>query len=55
MMPKDQFERRPNAELVARALNSLGVEAVVNERHDITLGGAKMSIFLDQRNSIAES
>lgn len=43
MVPKDNFDRRPNAELVARALNSLGVDAVVNERSDITLQGSKMS------------
>lgn len=43
LIPKDMFERRPNAELVARALNSLGVDAKVNERNDITLDGFKMS------------
>jgi len=43
LIPKVMFERRPNAELVARALNSLGVDAKVNERNDITLDGFKMS------------
>lgn len=43
LIPKDMFERRPNAELVARALNTLGVDAKVNDRNDITLDGFKMS------------
>ncbi|KAL7413024.1 hypothetical protein BDY24DRAFT_71388 [Mrakia frigida] len=43
LIPKDMFERRPNAELVARALNTLGVDAKVNDRNDITLDGFKIS------------
>lgn len=44
MVPKDIFDRRPNAELVTRALQALGVPAEVNHRSDITLDGAKMSL-----------
>lgn len=44
MVPKDIFDRRPNAELITRALRSLGVPAEVNHRSDITLEGSKMSI-----------
>jgi lipoate-protein ligase A len=43
MVPKDIFDRRPNAELITRALRSLGVPAEVNHRSDITLEGSKMS------------
>jgi lipoate-protein ligase A len=43
LIPKDSFSRRPNALLVARALQSLSVPAEVNERNDITLDGFKIS------------
>ncbi|KAI5476476.1 hypothetical protein MNV49_007723 [Pseudohyphozyma bogoriensis] len=42
-VPREQFERRVNAELVARALNELKVPAEVNERNDIVVEGFKMS------------
>ncbi|CDZ98583.1 Lipoate-protein ligase A [Phaffia rhodozyma] len=32
LIPKDSFDRRPNAELVARALNTLNVDARLNNR-----------------------
>lgn len=41
-MPRLQFERRKNAEMVARALNELSIEAVVNERNDICVEGFKI-------------
>lgn len=43
LIPKDSFSRRPNALLVARALQSLSVPAEVNDRNDITLDGFKIS------------
>ncbi|SCZ91813.1 BZ3500_MvSof-1268-A1-R1_Chr5-3g08153 [Microbotryum saponariae] len=42
-VPRLEFERRTNAELVARALNNLGIEAYVNERNDICVDSFKMS------------
>ncbi|KIO31047.1 hypothetical protein M407DRAFT_68553 [Tulasnella calospora MUT 4182] len=45
MVPRASFERRPNAELVARAVASLGPPAWVNERNDIVVEGFKMSFW----------
>ncbi|KAG0011061.1 Biotin/lipoate A/B protein ligase [Entomortierella chlamydospora] len=45
MMPREVFDRRTNVELVCRALQELDIPAVVNERHDITLDGKKISLF----------
>ncbi|KPV76787.1 uncharacterized protein RHOBADRAFT_12541, partial [Rhodotorula graminis WP1] len=42
-VPRTEFDRRSNAELVTTGLNSLGVPAYVNERHDICVDGFKMS------------
>lgn len=42
-VPRLQFERRINAELVARALVNLHIPAQVNERNDICVEGFKMS------------
>lgn len=52
MVPKDIFDRRPNAELVTRALRSLGVPAEVNHRSDITLEGSKMSMSSESKLSL---
>ncbi|GAA5933360.1 hypothetical protein JCM3775_000666 [Rhodotorula graminis] len=41
-VPRTEFDRRSNAELVTTGLNSLGVPAYVNERHDICVDGFKM-------------
>ncbi|KAG9003338.1 Biotin/lipoate A/B protein ligase [Tulasnella sp. 427] len=43
MVPRTSFQRRPNAELVARAVASLGPPAGVNERNDIVVDGFKMT------------
>lgn len=43
MVPRTSFQRRPNAELVARAVSSIGPPAEVNERNDIVVDGFKMS------------
>lgn len=43
MVPRTSFQRRPNAELVARAVSSLGPPAEVNERNDIVVEGFKVS------------
>ncbi|ORY90879.1 hypothetical protein BCR35DRAFT_108826 [Leucosporidium creatinivorum] len=42
-VPREQFERRINAELVARALNEVKIPANVNERNDICVEGFKVS------------
>ncbi|GAA5997015.1 putative lipoate--protein ligase [Rhodotorula paludigena] len=48
-VPREEFDRRSNAELVTAGLNELDVPAFVNERHDIVVDGFKMSFrsFLD--------
>ncbi|GJN87773.1 hypothetical protein Rhopal_000728-T1 [Rhodotorula paludigena] len=42
-VPREEFDRRSNAELVTAGLNELDVPAFVNERHDIVVDGFKMS------------
>lgn len=42
-MPRAEFNRRTNAELVCRALHQLDIPAEVNERHDIVVQGQKVS------------
>ncbi|TNY24189.1 Lipoyltransferase and lipoate-protein ligase [Rhodotorula diobovata] len=42
-VPRAEFDRRSNAELVTRGLQSLDVPAHVNERHDICVEGFKVS------------
>ncbi|KAI9251211.1 hypothetical protein BY458DRAFT_536151 [Sporodiniella umbellata] len=42
-MPREQFSRKANAELVARSLNELDIPANVNERHDIVVDDHKVS------------
>ncbi|KAI8924043.1 hypothetical protein BC831DRAFT_416589 [Entophlyctis helioformis] len=42
-MPRDEFDRRKNAEMVGRALQRIQVPAQVNERHDIVVDGRKVS------------
>lgn len=46
-IPRTSFDRRTNAELVARGIVSLGVDAYVNERNDVTVGGFKIRFFLN--------
>ena len=43
-VPRNDFERRTNADMVARALNSLDVQAYVNDRNDICVDKYKMSL-----------
>ena len=43
-LPRAAFDRHRTARIVQRALVSLGIEAEVNERNDICVGGFKMSI-----------
>ena len=42
-VPRLQFERKTNAELVVRALNGLEIPAFVNDRNDICVDKFKMS------------
>lgn len=42
-IPRTAFDRRTNAELVARGLATLGVPASVNERNDVAVDKFKMS------------
>ncbi|SCV72713.1 BQ2448_4250 [Microbotryum intermedium] len=54
-VPRLEFKRRTNAELVARALNKLGIEAYVNERNDICVDSFKMSLWhLQPRVALSE-
>lgn len=43
LMPKRGFDRRGNLAPVVRALRRTGIEARVNDRHDISAGGRKVS------------
>ncbi|OMJ11166.1 Lipoate-protein ligase A [Smittium culicis] len=40
-MPRENFDRDMSAILVSSALNSVGIPATVNKRHDITVDGFK--------------
>lgn len=42
-IPRTAFDRRTNAELVARGLATLGIPASVNERNDVAVDKFKMS------------
>ncbi|KAI7856740.1 hypothetical protein BDC45DRAFT_436839 [Circinella umbellata] len=42
-MPREEFSRKTNAELVSRALLELDIPAYVNDRHDIAVDGFKVS------------
>ncbi|KAI9271904.1 hypothetical protein BDA99DRAFT_433492 [Phascolomyces articulosus] len=42
-MPREEFSRKLNAELVSRALLELDIPAYVNDRHDIAVDGFKVS------------
>lgn len=42
-MPRDEFDRRTNAELVCRGLHQLDIPAAVNSRHDLVIGDKKVS------------
>ncbi|OMJ26293.1 Lipoate-protein ligase A [Smittium culicis] len=42
-MPRENFDRDMSAILVSSALNSVGIPATVNKRHDITVDGFKVS------------
>ncbi|KDQ15382.1 hypothetical protein BOTBODRAFT_108526 [Botryobasidium botryosum FD-172 SS1] len=44
-VPRESFDRRSNAELVAAAVRALGPPAYVNERHDICVDGYKICLF----------
>ena len=43
LLPKEGFDRRRNLETVVRALTSLGIEARISSRHDLTVDGGKIS------------
>lgn len=47
MMPRNEFQRDKNAELVARALHHLDIPARVNERHDIVVDNYKIGMAMD--------
>lgn len=48
-LPRASFDRHATAQVVLRAVRSLGVDAHVNERNDICVGKEKMSANHDQR------
>ncbi|POY70763.1 hypothetical protein BMF94_6173 [Rhodotorula taiwanensis] len=45
-VPRTEFDRKTNAELVTRGLNELDIDAYVNDRNDICVDGFKMSRWL---------
>lgn len=52
LLPKEGFDRRANLALVVRALRRVGVQATISDRHDLLLGGRKISgnAFCFRRN-----
>lgn len=44
-VPRSEFDRKTNAELVTRGLNQLEIDAYVNDRNDICVDGFKMSLL----------
>ncbi|KAH6570687.1 hypothetical protein BASA50_007622 [Batrachochytrium salamandrivorans] len=42
-MPRDEFDRKRNANLVSQALHRMDIPSEVNLRHDIVIGGKKVS------------
>ena len=42
-IPRTQFDRRTNAELIAKSVCVLGPPATVNDRNDVVVEGYKMS------------
>lgn len=55
MIPRTQFDRRTNAELIARVVSSLDIPAYVNERHDICVEGFKASSGFASADSFADA
>ncbi len=45
-IPRVQFDRRTNAELVAQAVRMLGPQATVNDRNDVVIDGYKINEYL---------
>lgn len=41
-VPREVFDRKITAEIVIRALKSLKIDAYLNERNDISVGGKKI-------------
>lgn len=47
MLPRDQFERRVNARLVADAVQEMGIHAVnVTDRYDVCVGDRKVHTYI---------
>jgi lipoate-protein ligase A len=44
-LPRKSFDRHATAQIVLRAVRSLGIDAHVNDRNDICVGRDKMSII----------
>ncbi|KAG6856989.1 hypothetical protein H0H87_011083 [Tephrocybe sp. NHM501043] len=42
-LPREKFDRHVTAQIVLRAVRSLGIDALVNDRNDICVGEEKMS------------
>ena len=43
IMPRDEFDRQKNARLISRSLNQMDIPSLVNKRHDVVIGGLKVS------------
>ena len=41
-LPRESFDRHATAQVVLRAVRSLGVDATVNDRNDVCVGGNKI-------------
>lgn len=41
-VPREVFDRKMTGEIVIRALQSLNIDAYLNERNDISIGGKKI-------------
>lgn len=44
-LPRASFDRHATGRLVLRAVQSLGIDAHLNDRNDICVGSEKMSLF----------
>lgn len=45
-LPRSTFDRNSTAQVVVRAVRSLGIDAGVNERNDICVSNYKMSSLI---------
>ena len=51
-LPRSAFDRNKTAEVIVRAVRSLGIKAEVNERNDICAEGYKISAYVVRRDRV---